>query len=250
MLVASKKIKYIHEISFKVNRRTYKMNTDFDVCVGDICLVSIAKNNYYVPIENIVRKENKEIIDPRIQQIYFDVDTKYSYIDEYQSKYIYSVKLINNDRSSDYSYFLSDVILLKDSIVISNNNIGVVEGLIDTKIELVNDKVIEVYNKCDQGIYKVYASEFVPRYLLNELISKYFVLNNMDNVSNSNNQILFEELIIGDEYQFDYPNNDNLIYLINLARINNKTAQSFMIDFCERNGLNEELEFWKKKISQ
>lgn len=249
MLVASKKTKYLHKIKITVNKIEYIMITSYDVCIGDFCKVRLGRKEHMAQVENAIRYSGSAIIDPRIIKIYFELnendlrDTNNTY------KFLYNVKLQNIDRKTEYSNFVSDVNLPIGTIVVSKYNYGIIKEVSSEKEGTYTDKVIKAFKlHKEDSIYKVFSSDIVPRYLLNEIYTVYSLCDENPIEKEKRRDILFKKLTIEDNYNFDYSEYENIVYLTNLARLGDKKAMAILVDYFDRQEQQDEFEYWFKKL--
>ena len=156
MRLLAKKIDIFHEIQFFVKKIKYVMNTNFDVCLGDICRVRIGKNIYDVKIITVTRLYHRAFADPRIVGIYFDVDIEKMdlYIDE--SRYFYRVKLIDSNDNDTYKIFTSNLKFKNNVLVVSNNHFGIIKEEIFDDNVISENKVYQAYEVLFHEILNIY----------------------------------------------------------------------------------------------
>lgn len=262
MLVNSKKIKYFHKLTLEynfINQKTLEyrygnyieMITNFDVAVGDICKIRIQKDIIEAKVLKAKRLEGEHIVDPRIISISFELDDlSFDKYDE-NNNYIYKVTPFDNNNKLEM-VFASNVKLPEKTVVISDKAIGIIKEEIFSTNEIIENKVLHAYQcKIDEAIL-IYRGGIVPRYLINELLTVLKITKDTNIYSKNKIITLFNKIILVDDFTFDYEGSEVLNFLVNSARLGNKTCVKVMRDLCYRNDMAEELAYWldKEKMIQ
>lgn len=247
MKLISKKIDIVHEIQFTIERKVYKMNTNFDVCRGDICEIRMGKKIEQTEIEQAIRLNEKTLIDPRVLKVYFKISSLDFDYKINSNQYIYKVKLINKDRKTEEALFVSDVLLNENNLVISDKNFGIIIEKVEVENCIVEEKIYAAYEVKLNEIKKIYCVGIVPRYLINEILERFTFTIPSDKIKQFNENEMRKKIIIEDDYNFDYEDNENMIFITNLARFNDYSSINFLLDFLDRNDKVEECEYWNNR---
>lgn len=248
MIFKSKKIDYFHEIRLNINGNKYIVNTNLDVCAGDMCKFRIAGKVYETKILTAKRLDNEAIIDPRLIEINFDVDiSTFDYYIE-DINYYYKVKLLDYNHQNEYKIFASNALFEVSNLVMSSNHFGIIEEVLYDVDEFVEDKVLEAYSVSFNNIRLKYSCALVPRYLLNNLKSTFIVNKKQQFDDGEIYNGLFDQLVISSDCCYQYQNTPALNYIVNKAKLNDEKCMVILKYLAERNDKNEELDFWSSKI--
>lgn len=248
MMLLSKKIDIFHEIKFEYQQKEYTMNTNLDVCVGDICTVRLSNKIIDVIVTEANRLFGEVIIDPRILNIKFECDSNNFDFTTNEYNHIYKVKLMNVGQNGNIKYFVSDTLFNSKTIVFSKSNFGIIEEEVFIENCFVEDCILKAYQVILDKVEIIYNAGIVPRFLLNELSKKFNICTEKISENQKYNDKMFSKLMIDDGYQFTNHTSFNAQYLTNNARLGDLKCQTIIRDLSERLEHEDETDYWNKII--
>lgn len=233
----TKKLNIIHKIALRLPN-TSKISyfyTNFDVCIGDKCILEINKQNYDIEVLEATRIFENVSLSSSVKGIYFNMDLNMPNINA--CFFAFKVKLMNYDNYNQYRIFVSNKYFAIDTIVVGYDTYGVIVECLDDLNTNDYDVILSAFVEYDSLITDIYSAGYPLRYILNELFSDYVYVSDLEFFKTIKSDIIFKKICVGKNYYGDFQNCENINYLINKIILYNdksKTLLGMVSDFSKR----------------